>query len=145
MNYETLKTELAGKQYAEAIAAGDDTAIADLLNAPTAGTISRGVISKDQFVLALQSGLASILGKPENDPVRQAFAGWLALLGMVTNIDTADAAVLTTLEQAVASGVFQQAEVDAATKRACSRAEQLFGSGVIIRQDDISFALRGDR
>ncbi len=145
MIIETLKTELSLPAYAALVASGDDQAIADLLNAPGAGTVSRGVISKDQFVMALSRGLATIYGKPDSDPVKQAFSGWLKLLEIVTNIDTKDPAVLETLANAVQAGVFTQAEVDAATTRRCSTAEQLDGAGAVASGSEVAAALHDQR
>lgn len=145
MDLQTLKTELALPVYADLIASGDDAGIADLLNAPTVGTISRGVIPKDLFILALQSGLSGLLGRTDTDPVKQSLTGWLKLLDMVTQIPTGDPEMLTVLASCVGAGVFTQAEVNAATIRPCSKAEQLDGVGVIASESDVAQTLHDQR
>ncbi|HLK58542.1 MAG TPA: hypothetical protein VKU00_18375 [Chthonomonadaceae bacterium] len=157
MDYAALKSELqndpAGIGYGTLVEwdpthhpnqlisqTNSDVQLAALINAPGAGTISQGVVSKDVFLTALASPLAALMARADTDSVKQQFAGWLQLLGLATNIYTADADLVATMASAVTAGVFTQAQSDGALKRSGSRAEMLFGPGSVLASD-IAIAL----
>lgn len=147
MDYTALKSEInsdpTGIGYSSHVASGDDTGIADLLNAVGAGTIYVTSMERDEFLLAIASAYLTL---PSLSSTIQS--KWDRILGVIqaaTTINISSSSVRTLLSTAVSDGVLQQSVVDSITQRTGSRAEVLFGSGTIISPSDVSFALRGVR
>ncbi len=148
IDYDILKKELEEDPrklgYASLIKEGNESGVTSLLNVTDSSIlIPQGIVTKDIFVLGLARGLADLLGRVDEDPLKMAFRGWLELLKIVSNINVTNENVVTTLAAAINVGVFTQEEVDSVTKRPGSRAEELFGG--IVSTSDISYVLRGDR
>lgn len=157
MDYLALKTEIQADPmalgYAPYVAAGNDIAIADLLNAltgPGAAAISRQSITRGAFIDGIIPGTDQLSSgvSTSNTPFTQAqkdrwtfrFNG----LGSGDPVIKLDARKMGMLNQIVNEGIMTQAQIDAFTKRTGSRAEVLWGEGVTITANDVARAVRLD-
>lgn len=153
MDYTALHTEISTDPlalgYAPYVAAGNDGAIAVLLNAPTGvgaatisittlsrGAVLRGVIpATDQ----LASGL-TLAGVAIPTAVSNKWASRFAALRGADPSMAMDAILMGMLGQLVTDGLMTQPYIDAFTKRIGSRAEVLWGMGTIIQWRDVAAA-----
>lgn len=139
MDYAALKTEITtdpvARGYAAPYAAGDDAAVAALLNAVNpAISITIPLYSREEFmtgilpaVLALGSATAAVQAK------------WDRLLSVTRSMGVIHYSVAApVLEQLAADGLITQAQIAAFTIRHASRAEALFGFGAAVALTDVS-------
>jgi hypothetical protein len=141
--------------YAAFLVSGQDNAIADVLNAPRDGvTPFNGVLGTAVVVQRADISSAEVL---EAVDVRDfpATVNGVANLGLatswfesvtqqrmirLTNDDGNDTLVLANLKRLLGNTQGSQVRLVAASKRAGSRAEKLFGTGTFISQADIAAA-----
>ena len=148
MDYTALKNEITNDPlnlgYAVFVTAGNDQAIADLLNmatGPGAGTVAMSSMSRDDFMMAIVPALVTL---PNLSATIQS--KWDRILAVVRAADTifvSDSSIQALLGAAVADGVLTSDQVSVIGQRTGARAEVLFGAGTVITNTDISFALRG--
>jgi hypothetical protein len=148
MDYQALKRELEtdpkGVGYATPLALGNDTALADLLNAVTgtgSSTIKDASLARSDFLLAIAPAYLTLPNLSQ--VVQSKWDRILAVISAADRIDIANPSVQALLAQAVSDGVLSQEHVDALGQRAGSRAEVLFGAGTVVGIQDVGFALRG--
>lgn len=148
MDYTALHNEIvndpASLGYAASVTTGSDAGVAALLNAQSSARISRGVVTTEVFLADMAAQIKAI--RSDNPAgVKAAFAPLWDLLTIVRTVDYAHATVQNALAGMVTYGIggLTTAQVSTITTRPCSRAETLWGSGVSISSNDISFALRG--
>lgn len=148
IDHAVLKAELesdpAGVGYQRFIVAGDDATLAARLNranGPAGGTLMQTRLSKGDLMLALIPAVLSLGSKAADVQVK-----WDRILAIVRSVDDVrigDPTVRSLFNLAVADGLLNQAQAQAIGRRACSRAEALFGEGVTVSVSDVSIALRG--
>jgi hypothetical protein len=126
--------------YAALKAAGNDAAIAALLNAPTgagSGSVYLTAVTVQSLILQLQStadwDLLTASGASFNS---------LQLLTLMQPLDCSQADIRTVLTH-VFSGLSTASKtaLAAAVARTGSRAEVLFGAGVVVSNTDVAVAL----
>lgn len=148
IEYAALKAEAADDPerlgLAEHIKAGSDLLVAALLNAVREGEnfrIREPLLTAGEFQLAVLQGILKIDGL---DETRQR--KWSRLLGVVQSVSvipTGRPEVTALLSEAVADGLLTAEEASGVGVRQGSRAEVLFGAGVVVSADDVARALRG--
>ncbi len=147
MDYAALRTEITTDPqhmgFASLVTAGNDSGIASALNlatGPGAGTLTAPSMLRDDFSLAILPLTLVLAGK---DAATQA--KWDRILAFVRS-SNAVSVTSPTVQQlfglAQQDGLMTQQQAAAIGQRACSRAETLFGAGVVVGQADVSFALR---
>lgn len=142
VDYAALKAEIekdpAGLGYKAFNDKGSDQQIADLLNLPRAGNTfetQRSSVTVNEFVAALDPGeFLSMAG--ENLQRLQ-----VVLLASAIQINDSNTFVI--LEKIFQGQTATLSALTALQKREGSRAEVLFGAGVVATVNDISKALRG--
>jgi hypothetical protein len=151
IDYAALKTELQtdpkGLGLAVRVAAGDDDGAATLLN--TAGlsgeTVQDGEIPKGTFLLSLAPNLLSMASL--SAALQEKWDRIINAVAANATVHITHPHVIACVDAAVADGILT-ADDGAATKalgtRSCSRAEKLFGAGVVVTDADVARALRGN-
>lgn len=155
---DQLETELTTDPrvygYAAPLAAGNDAALADLLNQVRAGiTLKRTDVGATELVQAINvADYTSIGATPTAAQLstERRYLAWLATLAALgegrvrlQNDDGTDTPVTTNLKVMFASGTGTFTRIAALLTRTASRAEELFGRGVRVTSTDIAQALRG--
>lgn len=129
----SLRTELSTDPtgiYGTAWTVGDNDALVAAINAPRAGvSVGRGVVPTHVVFEAMDAGEWSTLSAIEKQRVE-------TLLAMGT-IDLSGARTRATLTGIFPSGSVSRAALVALTDRQGSRAEQLFGAGVVVTIGDV--------
>lgn len=148
IDYSVLKNELVndpkGLGYAPFVAKGFDAGIPPLINAltgPGIGPVKVTTLTRDQFMLAVSPCLLSLPGL--TDAVQRK---WDRVVSFITASSTLDCdldQIKLLLSDAVTDKVLTQPEVDAVGVRDGSRAEVLFGVGVNVSVNDVSYVLHG--
>jgi hypothetical protein len=166
VNVATLRTELAsdprGYGYAPLVAVANDPALTDMLNAvrdgtnpPANPTAAGGAANGSITVKRIDCNPAEILeaidvrdlataGLPAGMSVPLA-QSWLESVTQFARIRLANDDGTKTLtrrniDRLVASTNGSQARLDAVAVRLGSRAEELFGAGVVVTRDDVGSA-----
>lgn len=141
-----LKNDPLGMGYTTLLSLLDDSTPAGMLNALTGkgvGVVKDQVVNTGRFQLQVASAFFRL---PTIDPSLRY--GWEQLLAMTRSwpeVPLEDPAVKGLLAKAVVDGILTRPEVDAVGKRKGSRAEVLFGPGVIVQADDVSECFRAKR
>lgn len=148
-----LKTELttdpAALGYAPSVTAGNHNALAGLINAMSAAVITLTSQSKGAVLLGIIPALDQLaLGTDLSNVAIPAAvsAKWQSRFQALSAGDNSiqlSAAFMGMLGQLVTDKLMTQAQVDAFTRRAGSRAEVLWGSGTAVSSDDVRIALGG--
>lgn len=135
-----IRTDPQALGYAAPLAAGQDGVIADLLNAVNpAYVVSLSIIDKGDFLIGMLPAASALAGQ---DAATQANWDRMISIACANNtIDVGNAAVQAVLTAAVQQNLLSQAQADAVTKRAGSRAEVLFGAGTVVTHTDVARAL----
>lgn len=142
-----------GYGYATFVAAGNDQAIADLLNKPRDGTDGKPAISVKRAdctpaeileAIDVRDFPASPTGV-NSIPLAQS---WLESVTQfarlrLTREDGTKTLIRRNIDRLVGDTQGSQARLDAIAVRVGSRAEQLFGVGVEVTNPDVSQSLRG--
>lgn len=148
MDHELLNTELttdpAHLGYGPLVKSGNDQGIATLLNAPNAGPVAISRTDNASFVSAFLPCLPAIAGLQDSAKKEMYWKIWDAILAM-PQITFSNPNVSGMLAVAVADGIVTQEQAQSFLQRQGSRAEILFGAGVVVTTSDVSFALRGQR
>lgn len=136
-----LTSDPAKVGYSAALAARNDVALAAALNSragPGATPVNESKVSRDDFLIGLRPALLALPGK--DDATQRK---WDRILGTVHSADavTIDAMTIALLSAAVADGLLTQTQSLAIYQRAGSRAESLWGAGVVVPVDQVSDAL----
>lgn len=143
MDYAALSNEIKSDPeklgYAKYITSGYDQALADLLNAPNL-SVNIEVMSKGEFLLNIMPGLMTLLTASSELQAKWGF--FLDIVKSVESVHLTHPSVQMLLAGLISDGLMTEEQM-AFTTRAGSRAEVLFGNGVIINNRDISLALRG--
>lgn len=161
MDHDALRSEIetdpAGVGYAALVAAGNDTAVAGLLNADFdthLGLVGIPDVQAELHKFVHSSGLPVWLVIEDTADDTQANAGLRAACRMVRavatsryeNVDLSLLAVAGALDALLLGGVLTEAQreaLDDLATRARSRAEVVFGAGVVVSHTDVAVALRG--
>lgn len=146
MDLTALRNELTNDPlqlgYAARLAVADDRGVAELLNdrvGPGAAPIMLDAASKTEFMLGIAPALLALPSKTA--AVQQKWDRVLGLLPAIgETVHLSDPTVAGLLAAAAADGVLTQAQIDALVTRLGSRAEVLFGSGVVVRPEDVGAA-----
>lgn len=128
--------------YSQYITMGSDYGISVLLNniiGNGSATITLPTMSNSDFVAAFLPYLPAAL-KSSNSVFYSTI--WQTILAMPI-IDFTKGTVDAVMAEAVSDGVMTQAQATALNQRMGSRAEVLFGAGIIIDHLDIAKSLRG--
>jgi hypothetical protein len=148
MDYTALKNEITNDPlnlgYAVFVTAGNDQAIADLLNAATgvgAATVTVPAMSRDNFMTAIIPAL--IVLPALSTTIQSKWDRILAVVRAASIINISDPSIQALLGAAVSDNVLTSDQVSVIGQRTGSRAEVLFGAGTTVTNSDISFALRG--
>jgi hypothetical protein len=145
MDYTALHTEISTDPtalgYAAMLATGSDAGLAAAMNAIGTARISRNVVTKEIFFVDFGP---QMLGIFSNTDLSTAFEPLLKMLYQVGTVDYSNAIVQGGLANmaAVASLNLTSAQVQTITTRPCSRAETLFGGGVVVTNTDIAQAMK---
>jgi len=157
IDYAVLKTEIQTDPNTLGYAGKGDQNIADILNNPKIATLSRGIVPASQFYgdLANLSVPYKVKLVPDNASPVEVSAGVFVPIAAVKQavddlkysmeVNTAAPSVQGLLGASVLFGALSQAEMTDLIMRKGSRAEALFGAGTFISNNDVSFALRGNR
>jgi hypothetical protein len=95
-----LQTELTKSIYQATITNADDQGTANLLNTlNSAIRISRGIISKDNFITFILNPLGYLLSLDSTNAARAPFNPWLLILQMTNSIDTTLPEIATQLQE----------------------------------------------
>lgn len=140
VDYAALKNEIdtdpATIGYAPLVTSGDDVGIANLLNQVRAGTsITKAFIPLEDVLAAIVKTEFDSLTSAQKTVVDQFIRG--------TRIKSGDANMRATLGALFAAGTTTRANLVALSTRTGSRAEVLFGEGIVIGHADVARALRG--
>jgi hypothetical protein len=146
MDINLLHTEITTDPlslgYAALVASGSDGGIAALLNAFSAVQISRGIVTTEVFLSDFGVQILTILS---DATLSVSFGPAVKMLSFARTIDYGHSVVQGALAKMVQASVggLTSAQVSAITSRPASRAEILFGGGVVVTSNDIAKALRG--
>ena len=140
MDYEALRAEITGDPtglgYAAAVARGDDTAVAALLNAPRAGvSVQRELVPAHEVFEAIAPPEWAALSAAEKQRVQ-------TILSMGT-VNVRGAQTRAALAAAFGAGTATRTALVALQARTGSRAEAVLGAGVGVHEADVARALRG--
>jgi hypothetical protein len=144
MDISQLRTEITTDPlsigYAALIASGSDGGIAVLLNAPSVTQISRGIVTTEVFLADFGVQILTILS---DTTLSGSFGPAVKLLSLARTIDYGHSVVQGALAKMVQANVggLTSAQVSAITNRPASRAEILFGAGVVVTSSNIATAL----
>ena len=144
MDYNALHSEIntdtTQMGYAALVTIGSDAGIASLLNMPSASRVSRQVVSRETFMVDFGPQVLTILS---DTTLSANFGPLLKLLALVSTVDYSNALVAGALHNMIGVGGLTQTAISSLTTRPASRAEILFGIGIIVSGNDVSMALRG--
>lgn len=139
IDYAALKTELqndpAALGYAALITAGNDQGLADALNLVRNGVpyqINREPIATALFITKMDSAEFAALTQPQLLRLNTMLIGGA--------VDINDANTQTSLLGIFPANGASKAAVQALLKRQGSRAEVLFGRGVVVTATDVEYA-----
>jgi hypothetical protein len=145
IDYVALATEIntdpTSLGYAQYLAVGDDTSIADILNAPKRNTVQSVSRSLNELLSLMISAAVQLAS---TDAAMQS--KWDRIIKLATSangVNPNDSTVQPIFNLAISDGLLTQTQVDAFCKQPGSRAELLFGVGVVIQHLDVAKALRG--
>jgi hypothetical protein len=140
IDYTALKKEITNDPlelgYAPFVSAGNDQAIAGLLNkatGPDAGQVYASAMSRDDFMLAFIPALITL---PNLSATIQS--KWDRILGVIRAADTiniSNSSIQALLGEAVSDGVLTSEQTSIIGQRTGSRAEVLFGAGTTLGID----------
>jgi hypothetical protein len=138
----SLKTELttdpASLGYAPLIVLGSHNQISALINAVGDTDVQLPSMDRDSFLTAVLPGVIRLASL---DVAIQS--KWDRLLAVARAASVISIAAVTgIMAMAVSDGVMTSDEVAGIGKRKGSRAEVVFGAGVVVFTDDVSLALR---
>jgi hypothetical protein len=134
-DYAQLKTELEDNRYADALAKGDHTAAAKLLNEiSTAIKVGRGVVQSPEVLESIDAEELLALGDIE----RQLLLVVLA----PAQVNLSGPNTRAILAKIFAKSVITADNLLGIQERKGSRAEELFGAGIVISEADIAVALK---
>lgn len=146
MDYTALASEInndpASLGYAALKASGSDVGIVRMMNVAGTGRVGRGVVTTETFMADFGAQVLAILSDITLSD-QQHFAPLLKMLGIVKTVDYGYGIVQSALHNMIGIAGLTQAAIDSTTTRPASRAEILFGAGVSVAVNDVSFALRG--
>lgn len=128
-------TDPTARGYAPHVAAGADSEIADLLNAPGAGAVQREIVASHEIFEALAPSEWAALSAAEKQRVQTILA--------MAQVNLRGANTRAALAVAFGAGTTTRTNLLALQTRPASRAEILFGAGVSIHHLDVAHALRG--
>lgn len=152
IDYPALKTELetdpVGYGYAPFVANGSDNVLAEMLNTVRAGTDGFPAITVRRADIRPSEVLEAV---DVRDFVANPSVAWTSWFESATRLDAmrllnddgTDTLILKNLKRILTDTNGSQARVVAICNRNGSRAEQLFGTGTLIRDSDVAQALRG--
>lgn len=126
--------------YAPLIADSNVAGLMTRINAPDTATITRTVISRDEFLMAIIPGMDNLLGA--DSAVQGKYGAMLDL------VKAADAVRLTPVVTAMINGLVTDGvmtDVSAILTRPGSRAEAVLGEGTYVSAVEIGTALWGDQ
>lgn len=157
LTFAALKTEIQndpnGYGYAQHVATGADSLIAEMLNLVRTGSnggaeilVGRPDITPSELLEAIDP--RDFNPTPNNFANMTLTGSWLESVLQFPSIpllraDGTNNLIRGTLNRLLADGFGSQARLNALSKRQGSRAEQLFGFGTSITPDHIARALRG--
>jgi hypothetical protein len=145
INYQTLKTELNTDPnsygYAPLIAIGNDQGLADMLN------LARAEIVMPRPDVSPLEILEAIKVTDFINNANSLYASWFESLTQYPTVrilkeNGSDTRVMTNLMTLLSNGSQSETRLRALASRSGSRAEQLFGIGTAVNDDDIAIALR---
>jgi hypothetical protein len=156
MDYTALASEIntdpAGLGYAALKASGSDGGISTLINTPTTTLINRGTIPIEDFLFAFGFIFDNVSSITDAN-VKAAWAWSLSIVKGTNRVNLASVGVNgdTTAvppvngvrQKAVLSGICTDAQWAAIAYQPASRAEILWGVGVVVQHQDVARALRG--
>jgi len=146
IDYAALKEEIeldpVALGYSEYLEKGSDKGIMRLLNKADTGTISRGFVTRSEFVAIYAAPLLGVVALAED---RRWTYQWLYnMLSCMELIDLSNPTIVNVIAVFAADGLCTPEEAAELRMRPCTRAETLFGEGASVGLDDIARALRGD-
>jgi hypothetical protein len=148
IDYTALKNEITtdplGLGYALFVSAGNDQAVVDLLNTttgPSAAQVSLPYLSRTTFLGAILP--ATLVLPTLSADLQSKWGRILAVVRASDGVDLTDSGVQGLIALAAGDGVLTSDQAAAIGKRTGSRAEVLFGAGTTIKNNDVSYALRG--
>jgi hypothetical protein len=131
-----LQSDPAGLGYAPLLTATNWTALAALLNAPKASVkLSVGVQPSYRVVAAIN--------RAEWDALAAAAKNYLSFVIQAGEVDLGPGEVRTALSALFPAGSATRTSLLALVDRVGSRAEELFGAGVVVTYEDVIRAVRG--
>lgn len=130
-----LKAEIQNDPMGLGYPAGDNPAIAVLLNAVGTETVDRGVVNGQEMQMCVVISEYIALSAVARD-------GWMALISAGDGqVNPADPRVVAQVQAIWAAGTETRDNLQDLQTRLCSRAETLFGAGVSIGHSDVANAL----
>lgn len=141
-----LKADPLALGYADAIRAGNDQAVADLLNdraGKGAAPVALASVTRAQFLAGILPAILALAGK--DDATQRKWDRIIGAAAAVDSVIVADPNIAAVYQMAIGDGLLSADQVAAATNRLGSRAEVLFGADAAVTTSDVSFALRGAR
>ncbi len=146
-----LQTDPSSLGYAAPLAAGTMAALAGLLNQPRASIrIRRADIASSEVAIAIEvTDFTSLQANPTAAQLssERRYLAWLtAILAVpavrLLNNDGSNTPVITNFQAMFPAGSGTRTRLLALAERDGSRAEQLFGVGVVVSYQDVGLALR---
>jgi hypothetical protein len=130
-----LQNDPTARGYAAPLAEGNYQAVVDLLNALRDGaTVGRSLVPAWQFVNCIVPSEYAALTVPQRD--------YLTMVAAAGDVQLGGGAVRDALTAIFAGGTTTRTNLVALLNRPATRAEELFGDGVTIQPEHITYALR---
>lgn len=130
-----IQNDPTARGYAVPYAAGNDQAVADLLNAPRAGaTVNRTLVPAWEFVNAMVAS--------EVNAIPTAAREYLLLVASANEVQLGGGGVRNALTVIFGAGTTTRANLIALLTKPATRSEELSGLGAIISAADVSAARR---
>jgi hypothetical protein len=140
VSFSALRTELLSSlfasTYSASILVGDDNGVADRLNSLTSAAVSIGTVFTLAMQQAVSSGEYAVLSAGQRDL-------WGAILtASVNGVAISNAQIRAQVAVVWSAGTATRASLLGLDARPGSRAEVLFGEGIIVTPTDVQKALR---
>lgn len=135
----TLKTAINSDTALTAfVTSRDCQAISDYYAGATATLVNHPILPKSDFLIGVMAGIAALNGAPT---LQNKWDRFLRVVSSVETVRVSSPAVQSLLGQLVTDNLMTQAQVDAFSKRAATRGENLLGAGVVISITDVAEAI----
>ena len=138
-----INTDPLALGYAPFVSSGGDQSIADMLNSSTghgSATVKLTIMGRGEFLLSLVPAIATLATL--SSTIENKWDRLITVACANETIDISSPVVGAILDSAVQDGLLTSQQRSVIGTRTGSRAETLFGAGVVVTHNDIAKALR---